>query len=74
MVLQNHKSKCMWMTPFCKSDHKCYFSINDVVYVLYDCCSSIMRQLIILWMIVVLQHSTNAQFSECNGARCPDGM
>jgi len=33
-----------------------------------------MRQLIILWMIVMLQHSTYAQFSECNGARCPDGM
>ena len=26
MVLQNHKSKLhMWKTPFCKSDHKCYF-------------------------------------------------
>ena len=33
-----------------------------------------MRRLIILWLILMLQHSTNAQFSECRSATCSDGM
>ena len=74
MVLQNHKSKYVKeRPPFCKSDRKFYFLINNVVYVLCDFCSSIMRRLTIFWMIVMLQHSTDAQFSECS-ANCPDGM